>query len=173
MLTHRLSLSLDRIRRILREEIAVATDHIFGHHLEWTTRKVGTDFSALAARVTARVLVGTPLCYSQQWLHATENYTRLSFAAASELRRTHWLWRPVRHWFMRSCIDLRKTAETVRKLILTELGRRRSMDDEVCLRLPLKPPEDTPDALFLDTTRYPDRPGIKLTDGSIRRHFPH
>ncbi|GIZ44381.1 hypothetical protein CKM354_000757900 [Cercospora kikuchii] len=129
MLVHRLSPSLDIIRNDLRDEIEVATQEILGDSPNWASKKVSTDFSALAARLISRVLVGTPLCYNQQWVDVTNDYTLLSFTAASELRRTHWMLRPILHWFMDSCRSLRRTANKARSQIASELKRRETMEN--------------------------------------------
>lgn len=131
MLVHRLSPSLDVIRKDLRDEIEVATQEILGDSPNWASKKVSTDFSALAARLISRVLVGTPLCYNQQWVDVTNDYTLLSFTAASELRRTHWMLRPILHWFMDSCRSLRRTANKARSQIASELKRRETMENGV------------------------------------------
>ncbi|WPB02337.1 uncharacterized protein RHO25_006971 [Cercospora beticola] len=129
MLVHRLSPSLDIIRKDLRDEIEVATQEILGDSPNWASKKVSTDFSALAARLISRVLVGTPLCYNQQWVEVTNDYTLLSFTAASELRRTHWMLRPILHWFMDSCRSLRRTAKKARSQIASELERRGTVEN--------------------------------------------
>lgn len=135
MLIQRFSLSLDSIKHDISDEIELGTQDIFGHSPEWTTRTIQSDMSNLASRLISRTMVGKPLCHEDRWHSTIENYARLTFAAASDLRRVNPLVRPVKHWFMKSCIDLRKVSADARSLIAQEIARREKQKIAVLLQI--------------------------------------
>ncbi|KAM3420651.1 hypothetical protein BST61_g3907 [Cercospora zeina] len=145
MLVRRLSPSLATVRNDMRDELNLASHDILGQSRDWTHTVVQRTVGALAARLVSRVLVGMPLCHDERWVRATEEYTRLNFAAASDLRQVRSFLRPIKHWWLSSCVELRRTAQVARLLIADELSRRETMDNES--REKSKPPTVRADCL--------------------------
>ncbi|EME80590.1 uncharacterized protein MYCFIDRAFT_117258, partial [Pseudocercospora fijiensis CIRAD86] len=131
MLVRRLSPSLASVRIDMQDELDLATQDVLGGvSSEWTSTVIQPMVGTLAARLVSRVLVGKPLCHDKRWVKATENYTRLNFAAASELRQVRSFLRPFKHWWLPSCVELRRAAYEARRLIASEVSRREKVDHE-------------------------------------------
>lgn len=93
--------------------------------LEWHSIDFKDTMLQLIARVSSRVFLGDLLCRNEEWLRITRDYTTSSFIAAEELR----LWpaplRPVVHWFLPKCSELRALVRNAREVILPVLEERR------------------------------------------------
>lgn len=92
--------------------------------LEWHSIDFKDTILQLVARVSSRVFLGELLCRDEEWLRITRDYTTSSFIAAEELR----LWpaplRPVVHWFLPKCGELRALVRKAREVVRPILEER-------------------------------------------------
>lgn len=93
--------------------------------LEWHPIEFQHTLLQLVARVSSRVFLGDLLCRNEDWLKITREYTILSFAAAEQLRIWPAPLRPLVHWFLPKCGELRELVRQARALVLPVLEDRR------------------------------------------------
>ncbi|KXT01116.1 hypothetical protein AC578_10880 [Pseudocercospora eumusae] len=129
ILEHHISKSLAQIRPSIVDEISIAARNITTGCVDWEIVNIQHTVGWLATRLVSRVTVGARLCADSRWIETAESYARLASLAASELRQVPALLRPLRHWSMKSCIELRRVAKNARSLIAAELAQRK-MDKE-------------------------------------------
>ena len=93
--------------------------------LEWHSIDFKDTILELVARVSSRVFLGELLCRDEEWLRITRDYTTSSFIAAEELRLWPAPFRPVVHWFLPKCGELRALVRKAREIVLPVLEERR------------------------------------------------
>lgn len=98
---------------------------------EWHSISLKDTVTQIIARVSSRVFLGELLCRNEEWLRITRDYTNYSFAAAAELR----LWpaplRPLVHWFLPKCSELRTLVQKSREIILPVIEERRRLKKDL------------------------------------------
>ena len=104
----KLTQSLGLVTDEIVDEATHAIDKWFGDSSEWTTHKIKTTICDVVARVSTRVFVGKELARNEAWLEIAKENTIDSFVAASILHAWPGLLRPVVHWFIPQCRNLRK-----------------------------------------------------------------
>ncbi|KAF3391867.1 Dihydromonacolin L monooxygenase mokC [Talaromyces pinophilus] len=116
---------LNKVTEPLAAETAFATSLLLSENREWHSIDFKDTMLQLIARVSSRVFLGDLLCRDEEWLRITRDYTTSSFIAAEELR----LWpaplRPVVHWFLPKCGELRALVQKAREVVLPVLEERR------------------------------------------------
>ncbi|KXT09535.1 hypothetical protein AC579_9094 [Pseudocercospora musae] len=130
ILEHHISKSLAQIRPSIVDEISTAARNSISDSVDWEILNIQHTVGRLATRLVSRATVGARLCADPRWIETAESYARLAFLAASELRQVPALLRPLRHWSMKSCIELRRVAKSARSLIAAELAQRRMGREE-------------------------------------------
>lgn len=138
-----LTQSIGKVTELLSQEMAgilrrmwPVTDGIYYRHrfevfytncvlLEWQSTELNQNALAIIARLSARVFMPEPLCYNQEWLDLTVNYTVDFFKAAFVLRMWPAPLRPVVHWFLPEARKARSQVAAATRLMEPELARRR------------------------------------------------
>jgi hypothetical protein len=114
----------------LVDETTISLHELIGENTEWHTITLKAVLLDVVSRLSSRVFLGKPLCHNKRWLEIAKNYTVYAFLASRELRGVHPLLRPVKHWFMDSCIQLRKAESDARKLINPEVAVRKERTEK-------------------------------------------
>lgn len=120
----------------------------------------------LIARLSARVFLPEPLCYNEDWLDISVNYTVDFFRGVFALRMIPPLLRPFAHWFLPQCRKARQHVETATRIIEPEIVARRKRREEA-LR-DGRPVEKTPDALtWMDSAAEKQGTTLNLVWGQL------
>lgn len=133
-LLRRLTPALDILRPNLVKDAVNSIAHNFGDHDTWATVPIQPLILDIVTKVSSRPFVGDYLCEDPKWLEIQKQYAGLSFTAASELRKCTALFRPIKHWFLPSCVVLRQLVQDARVLVASEL-KRRGQSEKVCVLL--------------------------------------
>ncbi|ETS82300.1 hypothetical protein PFICI_07302 [Pestalotiopsis fici W106-1] len=98
--------------------------------LKWHTVPMKEVVLRIVAQVSSRAFLGTELCRHEGWLRITREYTVNGFEAAEELRMWPSLLRPLVHWFLPKCRNLRKQVKEARQVINATLHKRRELKEQ-------------------------------------------
>lgn len=74
--------------------------------------------------------MGKDLCRDDAWIQASSKYTGLAFPAGWELGKWPRWSRPMVHWFLPSCWEVRKSLVEARKVLQSHLDRRNAIKAE-------------------------------------------
>lgn len=98
---------------------------------------------AIVARMSSRVFMGESLCRDQEWLKASTHYTSVAFSAAEILREyPRWI-RPIVHWILPSCWEVRRALDQARKCLKPHIKRRNSIKAKALARGEKSPFDDS------------------------------
>lgn len=139
----KLTQSLGLVTDDLVEEADASLQDIFrAATLEagWQTCHVKEDLLQLVARLSSRVFLGKELCRNQDWLQITKDYTVDTFMASRVLRMVPSMIRPIAFWFIPVCTRLRREVKDARRLIMSEVNKRRERAEKA-LAAGDKPPK--------------------------------
>lgn len=92
---------------------------------EWTEVKLKPKLFQLVGRLSSRVFIGTELCENEEWLDLTKAYTVNVFIAARALRRWPTCLRPIVHWCLPECRQVRQDVREARRIIGPVVEARR------------------------------------------------
>ncbi|EOD46159.1 putative cytochrome p450 protein [Neofusicoccum parvum UCRNP2] len=122
----KLTQSLNFITEDLAEEASSAFKDTIGDDAEWKEITFKPTVMELVARVSSRVFIGPEGCANKEWLAIFKQYTVDSFAAARDLRTWSPLLRPIVHWFLPSCRQLRREMRAARRIVEPIISARRA-----------------------------------------------
>lgn len=82
------------------------------------------DILQIVSRMSTRVFMGAELCRDKGWIKAAADYTAAAFSIGWEL--SHWpRWsRPLVHWFLPGCWEVRRLLTQARRVLKPHLDRR-------------------------------------------------
>ncbi|KAF7714794.1 Cytochrome P450 monooxygenase [Penicillium ucsense] len=112
----------------LSVETAQSLQDILGSSNEWVTCKLSDKLPYIVARVSSLVFVGETVCRDPAWLEVAVNYTVDAFMAARTLRMWPSLLRPLVHWFIPKCRNLRRYSAAAHAIIAREVKNRAEAD---------------------------------------------
>lgn len=84
----------------------------------------------LIARVTSRAFVGPELATNKEWLDVSIDYMVQAFVAAQTLYDWPSLLRPLVHFFLPECRELRRTMARARRILEPVVARRRARTEQ-------------------------------------------
>ncbi|KAK4628957.1 Cytochrome P450 monooxygenase bsc2 [Fulvia fulva] len=134
------NLTVDMVRTKLTQALGLVTDDIvdeatyaidkwFGESLDWRTHRIKPTLCDVVARVSTRILAGKGLARDEEYLEIAKQNTIDTFTAAQLLHGYPGLVRPLVHWFIPQCQNLRRQAAKARSL-LTPILQQRSVDGQ-------------------------------------------
>ncbi|KAL9110671.1 MAG: hypothetical protein Q9227_004848 [Pyrenula ochraceoflavens] len=92
---------------------------------EWTETLIKPNLRQLIARVSSRVFIGPELCKNQDWMDVSDQYAGDAFIAARALRQWAPFLRPLVHWVLPECRQVRATLNEARRIIEPVVEKRR------------------------------------------------
>ncbi|EHK21974.1 uncharacterized protein TRIVIDRAFT_60000 [Trichoderma virens Gv29-8] len=112
-------------KSIVINPMSVEATHSLSINLEWREIELKSVIVDVVARLSARVFLGKDLCRNEDWLRATKEYTINFFVAGTHLRMIPRPLRPLLHWFVPKCRELRASFNESRRIIMPAIHRRR------------------------------------------------
>ena len=109
------------IRKVLHQDEAWHTYSVKGLSLD------------VVSRLASRVLVGSDLCRNEEWLQIGKADATNFYTGAQQLRLFPAITRPIVHWFIPTCKELRRGTKTAEHLIMQELEQRRKQAEAAVL----------------------------------------
>ncbi|KAF5000123.1 hypothetical protein FGRMN_1937, partial [Fusarium graminum] len=82
------------------------------------------DLMRIVSRISSRVFMGEELCRDDEWLDVSSDYTITAFEAADIVRRYPRWARPMVHWFIPECWDVRSKLNDARRCLQPHIDRR-------------------------------------------------
>ncbi|KAL4917993.1 cytochrome P450 [Aspergillus aurantiobrunneus] len=122
----RLTQSLNLITEDLAQETASAIKTLCGQPQEWTPIQYKPMLLHLVVQVSTRIFIGPSLSTNKAWLDVSVNYATQSFLAAEALRRWHPALRPLVHWVLPECRELRSQLARAREILAPVVQKRRA-----------------------------------------------
>ncbi|KUI58297.1 Ent-kaurene oxidase [Cytospora mali] len=124
---------LPHITRRLAEEVERTLRAELPQHRDWTSINVNDHVSRIIAIVSGNILVGPPLCYDEEYLHAAMHYSRDISAAIRALKVWPRILRPVAQYFLPQVGVIRKyrkKAKTMLQPLIEEIRTTISKGNE-------------------------------------------
>ncbi|OJD36815.1 cytochrome p450 [Diplodia corticola] len=109
----------------LSEEATKVISQLIPPAKDWTPTRFAHASPMLAARLSAKVFLGEPLCRDEEWLAISLRYAADAFAAARRLRAFAPWMRPLVHPFLRELRVAREHVARARRIIEPEVAARR------------------------------------------------
>ncbi|OHW96070.1 cytochrome p450 [Colletotrichum incanum] len=107
--------------------------------LNWHQIIPQKDIIRIVSRLSSRVFMGEELCRDEEWVRVVGDYTAAAFSVGYELG--HWpRWaRPIVHWFLPSCWNVRNLLAECRKALKPHLEQRDAQKAAALARGETKP----------------------------------
>ncbi|KAJ5766209.1 uncharacterized protein N7511_003825 [Penicillium nucicola] len=93
--------------------------------LNWTEITYKPKLLHLISRISSRVFLGPGLCENGEWRNISTEYAVAAFVAARALRQWNFALRPIIHWFLPECRQLRATLAQARRILKPVIEKRR------------------------------------------------
>ncbi|KAL1643064.1 hypothetical protein SLS58_005033 [Diplodia intermedia] len=117
----------------LSEEATKVIGELIPPAKDWTPMQFAHRSPMLAARLSAKVFLGEPICHNQAWLNISIRYTIDAFEAAKKLRTfAPWV-RPLVHRFLPELRVAQDHIKQARSIIEPEVAARRAARREAAL----------------------------------------
>ncbi|OCK76206.1 cytochrome P450 [Lepidopterella palustris CBS 459.81] len=133
-----LTQSLGQIVGILEKETKLCLNESMPLSNEWQETHFDKVALRMIARLSSRTFLPEPLCYNEEWLKISVDYTVDFFTAAYVLRLFPPPIRAVVHWFLPYTRKLRQSVATARGIIEPEV-KRRKLEREAAIQAGEKP----------------------------------
>ncbi|KAK2752693.1 hypothetical protein FQN54_008071 [Arachnomyces sp. PD_36] len=111
----------------LSEEGSHAISLNFGESPEGNEIVLKPPMLDIVARMSSRVFLGKQLCRDPEWLRITKGYTVNLFVSATKLRVYPRALRPLVHWFLPECRNIRAQYREAHRVIEPVLAKRREI----------------------------------------------
>ncbi|KXT09536.1 hypothetical protein AC579_9091 [Pseudocercospora musae] len=98
---------------------------------EWSAVAIQSLALDIVAKMSSRPFAGERLCTDAKWLEIQKRYATVSFSAAGALRKKARWFRPIVHWFIPECTQLRRLVKDARSLVCAELEERTAKKDHI------------------------------------------
>ncbi|KAH6968952.1 cytochrome P450 [Fusarium avenaceum] len=122
--------TLNKVTGPLSEETSLAMQQVFTDSTEWHAIQPQRDLMRIVSRVSSRVFMGEELCRDDEWVRVSGDYT-LSAFATGDLLVAYPRWaRPLVHWFMPECREVRRKLNDARRCLQPHLDRRNAIKRE-------------------------------------------
>ncbi|KXT01144.1 hypothetical protein AC578_10907 [Pseudocercospora eumusae] len=131
VLLQKLTPALDAIRPGLVADAQKSLLDNFPPKTEWSAVAIHSPVLDIVARMSSRPFAGERLCTDAKWLEIQKRYATVSSLAAGALRKKARWFRPIVHWFMPECIQLRQLVQDARSLVRAELEERTARQNHV------------------------------------------
>ncbi|KAI0204652.1 cytochrome P450 [Astrocystis sublimbata] len=115
---------LNKVTEPLSDETAFSLKAIVGESPEWKTISIQSSIIPLVSRLSSRVFLGDELCRDPVWLECAAEHPVLAFTAAYHLRLYPQFLRPIVHWFLQDCKDLRRSDAKARAVMQSVIDKR-------------------------------------------------
>ncbi|KUI73673.1 Ent-kaurene oxidase [Cytospora mali] len=122
-----LTKKLPHITRRLGEEVERTLRAELPQHRDWTSINVNDHVSRIIAIVSGNILVGPPLCYDEEYLHAAMNYSRDISAAIRALKVWPRILRPIAQYFLPQVGVIRKYRKKAKTMLQPLIEEIRTM----------------------------------------------
>ncbi|KAF5016981.1 hypothetical protein F66182_11165 [Fusarium sp. NRRL 66182] len=133
------------IEALSDETTLVLNDQLPGGKGEWQETRLVMTSTQLAARLSARVLLGERICRNKDWIDVSIAFSIIASRTQAALRAWPVMLRPLVHRFLPQLRHLKSLTDKARAIIEPELAKRRNLSAEA---------EKPQDALtWLDETR--------------------
>ncbi|KAI1338392.1 cytochrome P450 [Xylariaceae sp. FL0016] len=116
---------LAKVTQPLTSETKLALEINMGNSTEWREVSIQPILLDIIARLSSRIFLGDELCRSEDWLRITKTYTVLGFESATRLHLFPRPLRPLVHWFLPYCQQLRGLVAEARSVVNPVIEKRR------------------------------------------------
>jgi len=120
-----LTQALATIVHVLAKETKTCLSEALPPADDWTEVKFDNKALRIIARLSARTFLPQPLCYNEDWLRISVDYTLDFFTGAYVLRLLPPVFRPLVHWFLPTTKKLRKDVAIATKILEPEIIARK------------------------------------------------
>ncbi|KAF4913926.1 Cytochrome P450 monooxygenase eqxH [Colletotrichum viniferum] len=108
IVTKYLTKALAKLTAPISQEATFAMRAVLTDSPEWHVMSPKEDLVRVVSQMSTRIFMGEELCRNEEWTKASGDYTITAFKATDEVRAWPRLLRPIVHWAMPVCQDLRQ-----------------------------------------------------------------
>ncbi|KJZ71278.1 hypothetical protein HIM_09351 [Hirsutella minnesotensis 3608] len=119
-----LTKALNKLTAPISEEATHALRRVLTDSEEWHEMDPMTEIIKIVSQMSSRVFMGEELCRNYDWVKVSGEYTVLAFNLSSVLRTWPRWARPIVHWFMPDCWELRSKLSEARRLLGPHIEKR-------------------------------------------------
>nr|QKX96248.1 CYP68J5 [Aspergillus ochraceus] len=127
VVTKYLTKALNKLTAPISHEASIAMKAVLGDDPDWREIYPARDLLQLVARMSTRVFLGEEMCNNQDWIQTSSQYAALAFGVGDKLRIYPRMIRPIVHWFMPSCWELRRSLRRCRQILTPYIHKRKSL----------------------------------------------
>ncbi|CCF33809.1 trichothecene C-8 hydroxylase [Colletotrichum higginsianum] len=127
LVTKHLTKALTKLTAPISKEAAFALRSILTDSSAWHEMNPKEDLVRLVSQMSTRIFLGEEFCRNEAWINASGDYTLAAFEATDPVRMWPRLLRPVVHWFMPICWDLRLKLADARQTLEPYMASRNAI----------------------------------------------
>ncbi|KAI1248628.1 hypothetical protein MGN70_009828 [Eutypa lata] len=120
-LTH----NLPKVNQMLTTEVARTVPEELGPCTEWIEVTISQKLLRIVAIVSGQIFIGSELCRSPEYLHASIRFTLDLFAAAARLKRWPFFLRPIVRYFVSELGNVQEHRRAAHEFLVPVLRQRR------------------------------------------------
>ncbi|WYZ35719.1 hypothetical protein EsH8_X_000366 [Colletotrichum jinshuiense] len=124
VVTKYLTKALAKLTKPISEEATLVLRQVLTDSTEWHEMIPKNDIMRIVSRLSSRVFMGKELCRDEEWVRVSADYTSSAFSVAMILGQWPRWARPIVHWFLPSCWQVRSLLAQCRKVLKPHIERR-------------------------------------------------
>ncbi|KAM4054538.1 cytochrome p450 [Hirsutella rhossiliensis] len=125
-----LTKALTKLIVSISEETTHALRRVLTDSMEWHEMDPKIDVIRVVSQMSCRVFMGEDLCKNQEWVKVSGDYTLQAFQLGGKLLSWPRQLRPLVHWLMPECWELRARLQKARRVLAPYLEARNALKKE-------------------------------------------
>ncbi|TEA17775.1 Cytochrome P450 monooxygenase eqxH [Colletotrichum sidae] len=124
VVTKHLTKALTKLTKPISEEATAVVKQVLGDSEDWHEIIPKNDIMMIVSRMSTRVFMGEEACRDEEWCKAVSQYTAAAFSVNTTVGSYPRWARPLVHWFLPSCWEVRRLLKESRRVLQPHLARR-------------------------------------------------
>ncbi|KAK2601862.1 hypothetical protein QQS21_004548 [Conoideocrella luteorostrata] len=118
----------------ISQEATHGLKRLFTDSTNWHEIDPKIDIMRVVSQMSSRIFMGEDLCRDEEWVKASGDYTSAAFQLSDTIRAWPRNLRPVVHWFMPACWELRRKLATARQVLAPHIEKRNNLKQQAAQR---------------------------------------
>ncbi|KAJ0366096.1 hypothetical protein COL154_004008 [Colletotrichum chrysophilum] len=124
MVTKYLTKALTKLTKPISDEATIVLRQVMTDATDWHDFVPREEIIQIVSRLSTRVFMGEELCRDEEWLRACADYTVTAFGVGYQLGQYPRWSRPLIHWFLPSCWEVRRLLSHARQVLKPHIEKR-------------------------------------------------
>ncbi|KAJ0108738.1 cytochrome p450 [Diaporthe amygdali] len=134
VINRNLTKALAKLTMPLSQQATTGLQQLLSDSPEWHEITAHVEIARLVSRMSTRIFMGEEMCRNEEWVGAVSDYTRIAFDTANMLRTWPGFMRPIVHWFLPSCQEVRAKLAVARRILQPVVEERKALKAEALAR---------------------------------------